>query len=621
MVSLARENATDAAASGHPWRDIARLSWQIARANPWATAFQLIAGLLGNARTGLYIAALGGLTQALIDGDQRRAIMWAAAWAGAGVAEMLYWPTKNYIQSSVLDHALHDIHRRVLGAAADTPLERFDEGDFFSRMQRATDELGSHIGMLYASLLDLLQVVVMFTSIMIPLWFIHPLIPVIVIGCALLPSVLEQRTALLIHDVFTGNAAGERLMRLLEASILDRHNAAELRLTGFSPYLIERWWRARRKRDDDYLEAMATRRNYTLAGTASTSLGIALAFGLVVWLLIHGDAQLGSWVAVTSGLQWGFGMFAAMPVVMRTARENSAFLGDLFLFEEAAKPDLRQPGSANPAGSVDQNRTSAGMRIEARDVSFSYPASPTPVIDDVSLAFAPGEHIAIVGENGAGKSTLVRLLTGLYLPTSGTVLQDGIDTRSSDSFALRSDIGAVFQDYVAWQMPLRDNVAFGTDGADDQPILVALDQSGLGELAASLNEGLDTWLGREFGERDLSGGQWQRVALARAFYRNARFLVMDEPTAALDPLAEQRLFERFGELAAGRTAMTISHRLGPARFADRIIVMDHGRIVETGTHDALMTARGRYASMFEAQAGWYKASSDSPREQESTPVS
>jgi len=211
------------------------------------------------------------------------------------------------------------------------------------------------------------------------------------------------------------------------------------------------------------------------------------------------------------------------------------------------------------------------------------------------------------GQGPPGKSTLVRLLTGLYVPESGTVTLDGVSTASERADQFRSQIGAVFQDYVPWQMTARDNIGMSDLDRidDDRALLDASNPSGTADLIGTLPEGLDAWLGREFGKRDLSGGQWQRIALARAFFRLSRFLVMDEPTAALDPLAEQRLFEQLASVAEGQTVLTISHRLGPARFADRVIVMDAGQIVEMGHHIDLMARDGHYARMFRAQAVWY----------------
>jgi ATP-binding cassette subfamily B protein len=296
-------------------------------------------------------------------------------------------------------------------------------------------------------------------------------------------------------------------------------------------------------------------------------------------------------------------------LVMRDAREQVAYAGDLFDFEELADrfiADERRIRTATPAGAA--TKTGGPMRVELDDVAFAYPGSSRPVVRDLTLTIPDGQTVAIVGANGAGKSTLVRLVTGLYLPDEGIVRLDGIDTRSDGMGTIAPRIAAVFQDYLSFQLPMRDNIGFGAVDREDGGALLdrAASQANLSELVASLPEGHGTWLGREFGERDLSGGQWQRMALARAFYRDADLVIFDEPTAALDPKAELALFERFADLVEDRTAIMISHRLGPARFADRILVMEDGAIVEDGHHDDLIAASGPYARMFAAQAAWYQ---------------
>ena len=249
-----------------------------------------------------------------------------------------------------------------------------------------------------------------------------------------------------------------------------------------------------------------------------------------------------------------------------------------------------------------------GMEVALDSMSFAYPGSAGSVVRNLTLTIPAGQTVAIVGENGAGKSTLVRLITGLYLPDTGTVRLDGVDTRSHAMATIQPRIAAVFQDYQAYQLTLRDNVGFGAVDRDPDAAELgsAMGKADLDELVGTLNEGIETRLGRQFGERDLSGGQWQRIALARAFYRDADLVILDEPTAALDPRAEQALFERFADLMADRTAIMISHRLGPARYADRILVMADGELIEDGAHDALMASGGHYASMFTAQATWYR---------------
>jgi ABC-type multidrug transport system fused ATPase/permease subunit len=225
----------------------------------------------------------------------------------------------------------------------------------------------------------------------------------------------------------------------------------------------------------------------------------------------------------------------------------------------------------------------------------------------VSLEIGVGETVALVGENGAGKTTLVKLLLGLYRPDAGRITFDGVDAREIDPATLRRAASAVFQQFVRYQLTFHENVAIADpERLDDlERLRRAVASGGAGDILKELPDECNTLLGPDVGGVDLSGGQWQRVALARAFFREAEVLVLDEPTAALDPLAELAVFERFAALAEGRTAVLISHRLGMARLADRVLVLRDARLVEEGTHEALVRAGGEYATLFGAQARWY----------------
>ena len=241
-------------------------------------------------------------------------------------------------------------------------------------------------------------------------------------------------------------------------------------------------------------------------------------------------------------------------------------------------------------------------------VSFAYPTAKESALRNVSLNIHAGEIVALVGENGSGKTTLAKLLAGLYRPTSGTITWDGIDIHGMDATELRTGIAAIFQDFVRFHLRAQDNVGLGrVDAIDDlDTIREAARQADADAFLSTLPNGYDTVLGPEFeGGSDLSIGQWQRVALARAFFRQAQFVILDEPTAALDPRAEHDLFQRIRALLAGRTVLLISHRFSSVRNADRIYVLDNGRVTESGTHEELMRREGRYAELFQLQAAAY----------------
>jgi ATP-binding cassette subfamily B protein len=241
-------------------------------------------------------------------------------------------------------------------------------------------------------------------------------------------------------------------------------------------------------------------------------------------------------------------------------------------------------------------------------VSYTYPDTATPAVRGVSLRVEPGEIVALVGENGSGKSTLAKLAAGLYQPTAGSVRLDGSGTASSGE-PLTGLVSAVFQDFARYDLTVRENVWLGAPwrGDDTAAIQAALADAGAAEPLQRLPEGLDARLGRRFeGGLGLSIGQWQRLALARAFYSPAPLLVLDEPTAAMDPKVEADLFDRIRELCAGRGVLLVSHRFSTVRSADRIVVLDEGQVVEEGTHDALMARHGVYAALYETQAERYR---------------
>ncbi len=247
-----------------------------------------------------------------------------------------------------------------------------------------------------------------------------------------------------------------------------------------------------------------------------------------------------------------------------------------------------------------------GGRLDLIDVTFAYPGSERPVLQGVTLTIEAGERLALVGENGAGKSTLVKLMMGLYRPTSGRILLDGQDVAALPPEQVRERFAAVFQDFVRYWFPIRTNIAFGRLGrATEEEIRHAAELAGAAPFIEALPDGYDTLLGRPLGGLDLSGGQWQKLALARALVRNADVVVLDEPTAALDPKAEAEVYRQFSEITRDRTTILISHRLGSARLADRIAVLKGGRLVEVGTHDELVASDGEYARLFQLQAQWY----------------
>ncbi|HEX5097516.1 MAG TPA: ABC transporter ATP-binding protein [Acidimicrobiia bacterium] len=372
---------------------------------------------------------------------------------------------------------------------------------------------------------------------------------------------------------------------------VDAPAAKEVRLFGLAPWVIERF--ANRRRQLYELQWRATRlREKSVLGCLAIVLGANL---LVFWALADaaGDGRLG---------------LGAVVVYMQAAVGVSAiaFGGLSWALDGAAAPVaavMRLEAAMAPVGALPLGtRAATGMPardIRFRGVTFGYESSAAPVLADFDLTIPAGTSLAIVGQNGAGKTTLAKLLCRLYDPQAGAIAIDGVDLRELDLDDWRSRVSAVFQDFVRYELTLRDNVA--PRGADDDVIEAALRDAGAVDLAS-----LDTILARGYeGGTDFSGGQWQRVALARALCSvrlGAGVVLLDEPTAQLDVRGEAEIFERILSATRHTTTILISHRFSTVRLADRICVLEHGRVVELGSHDELMELHGRYRTMFELQA-------------------
>jgi ATP-binding cassette, subfamily B, bacterial len=298
----------------------------------------------------------------------------------------------------------------------------------------------------------------------------------------------------------------------------------------------------------------------------------------------------------------GQATFQSILAAIGNIYENNLFMANFFEFLGL------QPQIGLTAGDHKLPVPLAGG-IEFRGVGFRYPENGQWALRDINLTIRPGEKIALIGHNGAGKTTLIKLLSRLYDPTEGTILIDGIDIRTLEALELHKRIGVIFQDFVRYHLPARENIGFGQIDAlnDMDRIIESARKSGADAVIENLPEGYETMLGRWFhGGQELSLGQWQKVALARAFMRDAEILVLDEPTASLDAATEYEIFRHFQELTEGKMAILISHRFSTVRMADRIVVIQDGQIAELGTHEELIRQEGTYARLFSMQAEGYR---------------
>jgi ATP-binding cassette subfamily B protein len=393
-----------------------------------------------------------------------------------------------------------------------------------------------------------------------------------------------------------------RMMSYLTTLMTTDTYAKEVKLFTVGDFFVDRFQRLFERY---YAENRGLVIRRYLVGAAWSMLSVlvtGLTFFYVAVRTLTGSVTVGGltlYVQAADGVSQAFG---ALLGGVQTMYEHQLYLKVLFELLDF-EPRINAPEHPRPI------RRPFQQGIEFRNVTYAYEGKDQPALDDVSFTIQPGETVAIVGHNGAGKTTLVKLLARLYDPQSGQVLIDGHDVREYDPDALRSEFGVLFQDYVSYQFTARENIGIGrAERLEDAPAIAsAATKSGAASVIESLPEGYDTVLGKWFdGGVNLSGGEWQKVALGRAFMREAQILILDEPSAALDAKAEYELFSRLQELAHGRTALFISHRFSTVRRADRILVFEHGRLIEQGTHTELLAVGGRYAELFNLQASSYR---------------
>jgi ATP-binding cassette subfamily B protein len=378
-------------------------------------------------------------------------------------------------------------------------------------------------------------------------------------------------------------------------------HAKELRLLGLGKFFRQRYRNLRGMLRNEMLHMTRRRAAAEFAAQGSATILVYGSFAFIAWRAYQGEITIGDLVMYFQAFQRGLSSLRGLLGSLADLYEDCLFLTNLYEFLDI------QPGIASPESPVAfPSVVSSGIRFD--HVTFGYPGSSGPVLDDLCLEIRPGETIALVGENGSGKTTLAKLLCRLYDPAGGAVTIDGTSLREFDLNDLRSHISIVFQDFARYHLSARENISLGdTDHADDLPrIIRAAGVTGIDGVLTDLPDGYDTLLGRWFrGGVELSDGEWQKIALARAFFREADIVVLDEPTASLDARSEKEVFTRFRELAGSRTAVLISHRFSSVRIADRIAVLNRGRIVELGTHRELIERNGLYRDMYTIQAEAY----------------
>jgi ATP-binding cassette subfamily B protein len=540
----------------------------------------------------------------IVSGHQTvpRSLWWlVAAEFGIAIFGSLFTRATDYLDALLADKYTRHVSIEVMKHASELDLTAYEDPVFYDRLERARVQATDRLGMIQ-SIGRLFQQFVTAASLSFSILLFSPWLLLLLIA-VILPAFLGES-----HFAFLGYALNFRLtpvrreldyLRVLGGS---REAAKELKLFGLKNFLIERFTRLS---NHVYDENVSLARRRLVAGSFLSTIGTAgyySAYVWVIWRTVTGSLSIGAFYFLTGAIVQASSNIQQIFSTLSSIADQALFLTDLLAFFEM-QPTIRTKPNALPAPRP------IVRGFEFRNVSFQYPGNSRLVLNGLNFHLHAGERVALIGENGEGKTTLVKLMTRLYDPVEGQVLLDGVDLREYDLEDLYREIGVIFQDFMRYEMTARDNIAVGQiDAINNLDLLKnAAGKSMASEVIGRLPHDYEQMLGRRFENGvDLSGGEWQKVALARAYLRNAQVLILDEPTAALDARSEYEVFQRFAELTTGKSALFISHRFSTVRMADRIVVLENGRIAEDGSHAELFSLGGRYAEMFEMQAASYR---------------
>jgi ATP-binding cassette subfamily B protein len=583
---------------------VLRIVWE---SGPGVVTFGLISRVVAS----LFPVALIWITKLIIDGIVHAVnfhqpvtsrLWWlVAAEFAIALGNSVLTRTIDYSDSLLGEKYTRHVSIQVMKHSAELDLQAYEDPVFYDRLERARVQATDRLGMIQA-IGRLFQQIITAISMSVAIMAYSPwLMMLLIIG--VVPAFLGES-----HFAFLGYAKNFRqtpvkrqldYLRVLGGS---KEAAKELKLFGLSRFLVNRFTRLS---NQIYTEDVSLARSRLIAGSflsVIATLAYYSAYVFVIWRTVAGVYSPGTFVFLASAILQASSNIQQVFSMTAGIADQALFLTDLLAFFKM-QPTIR----SKPNALLAPRPIVRGF--EFRNVSFQYPGSPRLVLDRLNFRLHPGERVALIGENGQGKTTMVKLITRLYDPTEGQILLDGVDLREYSLEDLYGEMGVIFQDFMRYEMTAAENIAVGRiEQLTNSELIQSAAQKGLAdEVVAQLPHHYEQMLGRRFdGGVDLSGGEWQKIALARAYLRDAQLLVLDEPTAALDARSEFEVFQRFAELTAGKMALFISHRFSTVRMADRIVVLESGRIAEEGSHNQLLARAGRYSEMFELQAASYR---------------
>ena len=553
---------------------------------------------------------VNAITAAIGDANWwQQVVPWLAGLIGLQILSILVDHLREPLRLHVGANIEAWINENIVRKSNTIALTEFQTPEFQNALARARAMSGIELDEIVWWIFDSLQQLISAITLGIVLWRYHPLLAVLPMITGFASWWSGSRFAASVYNLDVEQTPQRRERDALEGILMDRGAGKEIRLYQAQDLWITRWRKLWMALIDE--QQVIERRKFFAHLAIDIARGLLYACSLILLLLeiFRGGLTVGTYIAAAAALVQLDGIWNEVTSHFQwIGNEMRRLSGDLYPFLDRGSDTVKVKtgGESLSASHINPFQTSEEplyLRIE--NVSFLYPHTQVPVLNHINVTLKKGERVALVGPNGAGKTTLARVLLGLYRPQTGTIHVGGVPLNDENHRQWLTHCSAVFQDFTSYHLTARENIIFG-DLEHPERMETASIAGGAASVVDGLTAGYETILGPTFGGRDLSGGEWQRLATARSFMRESPWLVvLDEPTAALDPLAEQAVYERFIERSKGRTSVLISHRLSSVRTCDRILVIDNGSIVEDGDHETLLANDGLYAQFFRAQAQWY----------------
>ncbi|WP_201716128.1 ABC transporter ATP-binding protein [Rossellomorea arthrocnemi] len=484
----------------------------------------------------------------------------------------------------------------IMNKAGKLPLVFFDSPEYYNKIERsaAAEERGLD---LFSSSFRIIQSTITLIGFLIMLFNLSWILPLCMMILIIPPLWVNIWLGKQRYNQVHEQTPTQRRVNYLNHILKSRNAAKELRLFQHEDYLRNKWKKLLWKNNNEQFNLEKKAESANAYVNSAREISNIIFVGSLLYITTKGRLTVGDYFIFSQGITYSLSLISEISEEIANLHESAVFMNDYFGYINLEEEDL----NSKP------HSFSFEDEIVVSNISYSYPNNQKKVLDNISFNIRKGEKVAVVGKNGAGKSTLINCIIGLYTPTHGTVAYDGINVKNIDTKEIRKKISAIFQDFVHYQLTVRENIAISEirNLNNNQKLSETLKMSN-SDFVNSLLYKYDTELGTAFsGGQELSGGQWQKIGLARALFKDSDIIILDEPTAALDPASESEILKKFIDVTENKTGIFITHRLGICKNVDRVLVMDNGKLIEQGTHQELLESNGEYARMFDIQSEWY----------------